>query len=83
MRVSQQHFYATRHSSSLVVVGVFQTFQHGTPFSICNKEERRTAIHLLFAEDVKLTTIIRRMQAQYDDSYLSRSKIYEWIENFK
>jgi transposase len=27
--------------------------------------------------------IIRRMQAQYGDNCLSRSKIYEWIDHFK
>ena len=47
------------------------------PLSICTKEEMRAVIRFLFAE------IIRRMQAQYGDSCLSRSKIYEWIERFK
>jgi hypothetical protein len=27
--------------------------------------------------------IIRRMQAQYSDNCLSRSKIHEWIDHFK
>jgi hypothetical protein len=27
--------------------------------------------------------IIRRMQAQYGDNYLSCSKIYEWLDHFK
>jgi transposase len=51
--------------------------------SICTKEEMRGVIRFLFAEDVKLVEIIRRMQAQYGDSCLSRSKIYEWVDNYK
>jgi transposase len=27
--------------------------------------------------------IVRRMQAQYGDNCLSRSKIYEWLDHFK
>jgi transposase len=37
----------------------------------------------LFVEGVKPLKIIRRMQAQYGDNYLSRSKIYEWIDHFR
>jgi hypothetical protein len=40
-------------------------------------------IRFLFAEGVKPVLIIRRMQAQYGDNCLLRSKIYEWIDNFK
>ncbi|GFV53433.1 ankyrin repeat and SAM domain-containing protein 1A [Trichonephila clavipes] len=36
-----------------------------------------------FAESVKPAEIIRCMQAQYGDSCLWRSKIYQWIERFK
>jgi transposase len=53
------------------------------PLSICTKEEIRGVIRFLFAEDVKRVEIIRRMQAQYGDNCLSRSKIYEWIDHFK
>ncbi|GFT63948.1 hypothetical protein TNCV_2314231 [Trichonephila clavipes] len=53
------------------------------PLSICIKEERRTVIRLLPAEGVKPAERIRRIQAQYGDSCLLRSKIYEWIELFK
>jgi transposase len=53
------------------------------PLSICTKEEMRGVIRFLFAEDVKPVEIIRRMQAQYGDNCLSRSKIYEWIDHFK
>jgi IS30 family transposase len=49
------------------------------PLSICPKEEMRGVIRFLFAEGVKPVEIIRRMQAQYDDNCLSRSKIYEWL----
>jgi transposase len=53
------------------------------PLSICTKEEMREVIRFLFAEGVKPMEIIRRMQAQYGDNCLSRSKIYEWIDHFK
>jgi hypothetical protein len=53
------------------------------PLSICTKEEMRGVIRFLFAEGVKPVEIIRRMQTQYGDSCLSRSKIYEWIDHFK
>jgi transposase len=51
--------------------------------SICIKEEMRGVIRFLSAEGEKPVEIIRRMQAQYDDNCLSRSKIYEWIDHFK
>jgi hypothetical protein len=51
--------------------------------SICTKEEMRGVIRFLFAEIVKPVEIIPLMQAQYGDNCLSRSKIYEWIDNFK
>jgi hypothetical protein len=53
------------------------------PLSICTKEEMRGVIRFLFAEGVKPVEIIRRMQAEYGDNCLSRSKIYEWIDHFK
>jgi hypothetical protein len=53
------------------------------PLSICPKEEMRGVIRFLFAEGVKPVEIIRRMQAQYGDNCLLRSKIYEWIDHFK
>jgi hypothetical protein len=40
-------------------------------------------IWFLFAEGVKPVEIIRRMYAHYGDNFLSRSKIYEWIDHFK
>jgi hypothetical protein len=43
----------------------------------------RGVIRFLFAEGVKPVEIIRRMQAQYGDNCLSRSKIYEWTDYFK
>jgi hypothetical protein len=55
----------------------------GAPLSICTKEEMRGVIRFLFAEGVKPVEIIRRMQAQYGNNCLSRSKIYEWIDHFK
>jgi hypothetical protein len=53
------------------------------PLSICTKEEMRGVIRFLFAEGVQPVEIVRRMQAQYGDNCLSRSKIYEWIYHFK
>jgi hypothetical protein len=46
------------------------------PLSICTKE-MRGVIRFFFAGGVKPVEIIRRMQAQYSDNFLSRSKIYE------
>jgi transposase len=53
------------------------------PLSIYTKEEMRGVIRFLFAEGVKHVEIIRRMQVQYGDTCLSRSKIYEWLDHFK
>jgi hypothetical protein len=47
------------------------------PLSICTREEMQGVIRFLFAEGVKPVETIRQMQAQYGDSCLSRSKIYE------
>jgi transposase len=51
--------------------------------SICTTEEMRRVIRFLCPEGVKPVEIIRRMQAQYGDNCLSRSKIYEWVDHFK
>jgi hypothetical protein len=53
------------------------------PLSICTKEEFRGVIRFLFAEGFKPVEIIRRMQAQYGDNCLTRSKSYEWTDHFK
>jgi transposase len=53
------------------------------PLPICTKEEMRGVIRFLFAEGVKPVEIVRRMQAQYGDNCLSRSKVYEWLDHFK
>ncbi|GFW28703.1 hypothetical protein TNCV_3714181 [Trichonephila clavipes] len=50
------------------------------PLSICIKKESRAGVHFLLAEDFKPAEIILRLQVQYGDSCLSRSKIYEWKE---
>jgi transposase len=50
---------------------------------MCTKEEQRAVIRFLFSEGVKLTKIFRRMKAQYGDTCLSQSKVYEWVERFK
>jgi transposase len=52
------------------------------PAPISTTEETRAVIRFLFAEGVKPVEIIRRMQAQYGDNCLSRSKIYKWIDHF-
>jgi hypothetical protein len=51
--------------------------------SICSKEQMRGVIRFLFAEGFKTVKIIRRIQAQYGDNCWFRSKIYEWIHQFK
>jgi transposase len=53
------------------------------PLSICTKEEMRGVIRFLSAEGFKPVEIIRRMQPQYGDNCLSRSKVYEWIDHSK
>jgi hypothetical protein len=53
------------------------------PLSICTKEEMRAVTQFLFAEGFQPVEIIRRMQAQYDDNCLSRSKIHESINHFR
>jgi transposase len=53
------------------------------PLLICTKGEMRGVIRFLFAEGIKPVEIIRRMQAEYGDNCLSRSKIYKWIDHFK
>jgi hypothetical protein len=53
------------------------------PLSICTEQEVRGVIRFLFAEGVKAVEIIPRMQAQYGDNCLSRSKIFEWTDHFK
>jgi hypothetical protein len=53
------------------------------PLSISTKEEMRVLIRFLFTEGVKPVEIIRRMQAQYGDNYLSRCKIYECKDYFR
>jgi transposase len=52
------------------------------PLSSGTEEEMRGMIRFLFAEGAKSVDIIRRMQAQYGDNCLSRSKIYEWVDHF-
>jgi hypothetical protein len=47
------------------------------PLSICTKEEIRGVISILVCGKFKPVEIIRRMQAEYGDNCLSRSKIYE------
>jgi hypothetical protein len=44
------------------------------PLSVCTKQETQGVIRFLFVEGVKSVEIIRRMQAQYGDNHLSRSK---------
>jgi hypothetical protein len=53
------------------------------PLSIRTKEDMRGVIRFLFAEGVKPVEIIRRIQAQYSDNCLWRSKIYEWTDRYK
>jgi hypothetical protein len=53
------------------------------PLSICTKHEMRGVIRFLFVEGIKPVEIICRIQAQYGDNCLSRSKIYEFTDHFK
>ncbi|GFV37996.1 hypothetical protein TNCV_3626161 [Trichonephila clavipes] len=57
MRGSRQHFYTTWHSSSLVVVGVQQTVQHG---NFVVDLQRRAVIRFSVVEDLalRLTVVI-------------------------
>ncbi|XP_014771619.1 uncharacterized protein LOC106870141 [Octopus bimaculoides] len=51
--------------------------------SMCTKEEQRAVILFLWSEGVSGSEIHRRRLAQYGDSALLRSSVYEWIEMFK
>jgi hypothetical protein len=44
---------------------------------------QRVVMKFLVNEGVKPTDIYRRLQAQYGDETLSRSKTYEWCKCFK
>ncbi|GFY14551.1 hypothetical protein TNCV_4827551 [Trichonephila clavipes] len=79
MRGSRQHFYAKRHSSSLVVVGVQQTIQQGCCIVILYQGGKKGSDSILFLEGMKPVETVRRMQAQSGDSCLSRSNLYELI----
>lgn len=45
--------------------------------------EQRVVMKFLVNEGVKPTDVYRRLQAQYGDETLSRSKIFEWCKRFK
>jgi len=45
--------------------------------------EKRVVMKFLVNEGVKLADIYRRLQAQYGDETLSRSKTFEWFKRFK
>jgi hypothetical protein len=45
--------------------------------------EQRVVIKFLVNEGVKPTDIYRRLQTQYGDETLSRSKTFEWCKRFK
>jgi hypothetical protein len=45
--------------------------------------EQRVVMKFLVNEGVKPTDIYRRLQAQYGDETLSRSKTFEWCKHFK
>ncbi|GFX70129.1 hypothetical protein TNCV_4615671 [Trichonephila clavipes] len=48
MRSSRQHFCTTCYSSSIVVVEVLQTVQHGSSIVDLTKVERKAVIRFLF-----------------------------------
>jgi len=49
--------------------------------SVCM--EQHMVIKFLVNEGVKPADIYRRLQAQYGDETLSRSKTFEWCKRFK
>jgi len=49
--------------------------------SVCM--EQRVVMKFLVNEGVKPADIYRRLQAQYGDETLSRSKTFEWCKHFK
>ena len=53
------------------------------PLSTCNVEEQRSVIRFLWSDGVKPSEIYRRMKVQYEDSYLSQGRVYEWVERFQ
>jgi hypothetical protein len=59
------------------------TVKNGSSTVDMHQMRSRESDSLLFAEGVKPVEIIRRVQAQYSDNCLLRSKIYEWTDHFK
>lgn len=53
------------------------------PLAVCTKEEQRAVIWFLWSEGVKGAEIHCRLLAQYGDSTLPWSSVFEWIEKFK
>jgi len=45
--------------------------------------EQHVVMKFLVNEGVKLADMYRRLQAQFGDETLSRSKIFEWCKHFK
>ncbi|GFW89720.1 DDE_3 domain-containing protein [Trichonephila clavipes] len=60
-----------------------ETVQHGSSIVYLHQEKEDSEIRFLLTEGVKPAECIRRMQTQYEDNCLSRSKIYEWMDRFK
>jgi hypothetical protein len=57
--------------------------KNGSSIVDFTKEEMRGVIRFLFVEGIKTVEITFRMQAQYGDNCLLRSKICELIDHFK
>ena len=51
--------------------------------SVSARMEQRVVMKFLVNEGVKPADIYRRLQAQYGEETLSRSKIFEWCKHFK
>ncbi|GFV20810.1 hypothetical protein TNCV_2374891 [Trichonephila clavipes] len=75
---------STQRVPHLPSVEVKQTIERSSSIVDLLKEGgKEGSDSFLFAEGVKPVEIIRRMKERYNDSCLSRSKIYKRIERFK
>jgi hypothetical protein len=54
----------------------------GTLLENCTREEQHSVIKFLWAEEVKLREIHRRMIQQYGGSCMSERKAYQWVKRF-
>lgn len=50
---------------------------------LCTKQEMQSVIQFLSAEGVKPMEVYTRMLATYRTSYVSKTRVYKWVQKFK